>query len=207
MEIYATEEQQVQAIKDWWKKNGVSIIAGLVIGLAVVFGWRFYQSYQLEQKQAASSAYQSALDDYLTDPDQLGSAVDKLASGHYKSFAQLSLAKAFVEKQQYEEAAITLASIVANDDDPIRSFAALRLARVQGQLGQTDAALKTLEEITGVGFAATVATIRGDVLLQNGDVDGARTAYQAAIMAGAGNAQGSIQVKLDDLAELEVING
>ena len=33
MEVYTTEEQQVEVIKEWWKENGTSVIAGTVIGL------------------------------------------------------------------------------------------------------------------------------------------------------------------------------
>ena len=33
MEIYSTEEQQVEAIKSFWKENGSQIIVGAVLGL------------------------------------------------------------------------------------------------------------------------------------------------------------------------------
>ena len=31
MDVYKTEEEQVEAIKKWWQENGKSIIAGVVI--------------------------------------------------------------------------------------------------------------------------------------------------------------------------------
>ena len=37
MELYDTEEQQVEAIKDWWKENGKAVIFGAVIGLGGLF--------------------------------------------------------------------------------------------------------------------------------------------------------------------------
>ncbi|MEW8396328.1 MAG: tetratricopeptide repeat protein, partial [Candidatus Thiodiazotropha sp.] len=40
MSEYQTEEEQVEAIKRWWKENGTSVIAGLVIGLGGIFGWQ-----------------------------------------------------------------------------------------------------------------------------------------------------------------------
>ncbi|MGU3844696.1 YfgM family protein, partial [Vibrio diabolicus] len=43
MELYDTEEQQVEAIKDWWKENGKAVIIGAVVGLGGLFGWRYYQ--------------------------------------------------------------------------------------------------------------------------------------------------------------------
>ena len=43
MELYDSEEQQVEAIKDWWKENGKAVVLGVVVGLGGLFGWRYYQ--------------------------------------------------------------------------------------------------------------------------------------------------------------------
>ena len=57
MEVYTTEEQQVEVIKNWWKENGTSVIAGTVIGLVGLFGWRYYTEHQQTTQEAASQAY------------------------------------------------------------------------------------------------------------------------------------------------------
>jgi len=31
LDVYSTEEEQVEAIKKWWNENGKSIIAGIII--------------------------------------------------------------------------------------------------------------------------------------------------------------------------------
>lgn len=212
MEIYSTEEQQVQAIKDWWKKNGTSVIVGLVLGLGGVYGWKQYTSYQINQKQAASAAYQAALDSYAdsegSDPAVLSQSIEQLNAGsNYQDLAKLTLTKALVEKGEYDQAAQTLQSVVATSPEPIKSVAAIRLARVQAQLEQFDASLATLASVTSADYASIVAAIRGDVLLQSGDIQGARSAYQAAIAADAGRAESLIQMKLDDLTVLEASHG
>ena len=61
MELYDTEEQQVEAIKDWWKENGKAVALGAVVGLGGIFGWRYYQDMQVSAQDAASQAYTSAL--------------------------------------------------------------------------------------------------------------------------------------------------
>jgi len=38
---FSTEDEQVEAIKKWWKENGTSLIVGVVLGLSVLFGWRY----------------------------------------------------------------------------------------------------------------------------------------------------------------------
>ena len=35
---YETEEQQVEALKDWWAENGRAVIAGVVLGVVVIGG-------------------------------------------------------------------------------------------------------------------------------------------------------------------------
>jgi predicted negative regulator of RcsB-dependent stress response len=57
VEVYTTEEQQVEVIKNWWKENGTSVIAGTVIGLVGLFGWRYYNEMQQNNQEAASQAY------------------------------------------------------------------------------------------------------------------------------------------------------
>ena len=41
MDIYSTEEQQVDAIKQFWKDYGSSIIVGAVVGLGGLYGWNY----------------------------------------------------------------------------------------------------------------------------------------------------------------------
>ena len=62
MEQFATEEQQVEAIKRFWKDNGTAIIIGAVLGLGGLWGWRYYSDSQLEAKAQASVEYQQAVE-------------------------------------------------------------------------------------------------------------------------------------------------
>ena len=53
-----SEEEQLDAVKRWWKENGMSLIAGAVLAAAGVFGWNAWQNYQQGQAEAASMRYQ-----------------------------------------------------------------------------------------------------------------------------------------------------
>ena len=35
-----TEEQQIDAIKEWWNKNGNAVIVGAVLGIGALVGWK-----------------------------------------------------------------------------------------------------------------------------------------------------------------------
>ena len=58
MEIYETEEEQVAALKDWWKENGTSVITGVIAAVLIVAGWNFWQSHQKDKMSQASTVYQ-----------------------------------------------------------------------------------------------------------------------------------------------------
>ncbi len=79
----------------------------------------------------------------------------------------------------------------------------LRLARVQVQLKQADAALKTLDTIKGEGWAAIVADLRGEALLSKGDKQGARSAWEAGVKSDVTPALSEMmQMKINNLFHL-----
>ncbi|MFO7642581.1 MAG: tetratricopeptide repeat protein, partial [Candidatus Competibacteraceae bacterium] len=43
MEQY-NDDERVDDLKKWWKDNGASIIAGIVLGLIAIFGWQYWNS-------------------------------------------------------------------------------------------------------------------------------------------------------------------
>lgn len=50
MNMQLTEEEQVEALKKWWKENGTAVIVGVVIGISAVVGfwkWREYRDARL----------------------------------------------------------------------------------------------------------------------------------------------------------------
>ena len=57
MDVYNTEEEQVQAIKKWWKENSLSIIAGIVIGASILGGYSYWNKNKQMQAQQASVIY------------------------------------------------------------------------------------------------------------------------------------------------------
>ena len=36
MELYETEEQQVEALQKWWKENGTASLTGIGIGIVCI---------------------------------------------------------------------------------------------------------------------------------------------------------------------------
>ncbi|MCK2184010.1 YfgM family protein [Halomonas getboli] len=207
-----TEEEQLEAIKRWWKENGTSLIAGVVIAAAGVFGWNAWQDYQAGQAEAASATYQQLLtlssQDSLDDnarqqADHLTqSLIDDHGDSLYTDLARLLDARVAVGAGDIDAAASRLETLIANGDRPyLQGVARLRLARLQLAGDDAEAALATLDGDIPAPLAAQRADIRGDAHLALGDRDAARDAWQQALSLSAERDQSlyGVQLKLDDL--------
>ncbi|MGY3930771.1 Uncharacterized protein conserved in bacteria [Aeromonas encheleia] len=204
MEVYTTEEQQVEVIKSWWKENGTSVLAGTVIGLVGLFGWRYYNEHQLTSQEAASQAYNEMTAQLAKGDDAALEQAKSFITAHkgdaYAELAALQLAAAAVKANKLDLAVEQLTLVATGGDESLKPIAALRLARVLNDQGKADEALAQLAKINNDAFKAQVAEARGDVLLKQGKPEEAREAYQAAADAGGLQASAELKLKMDDLA-------
>ena len=209
IEGYETEEQQVDAIKQWWKDNGNTLVIGAVVGLAGLWGWRFYNDSVVEGQEQASRAYNDMLvkveaQGADTDLDSVQSFITANSDSNYAVLASLLLAKEAVVKKDFELAKSQLVQLQSqNEYAPLNPLINLRLARVEVELGQFDEALATLALVSEEGFVAKAEQIKGSVYLQQGEVDNARVAFQRAIDASTGRIDPVLQLQFDDIANAE----
>ncbi len=204
MEVYRTDEEQVEALKRWWEQNGRTAIIGVVVLLAAVFGWKSWQQHERNQAEFASITYELM----QSEPEKADERGRALLGSHpesgYATLAALSMARAALEAGRREEAAGHLRWAMEKGANPgLRLLARQRLARVQMDMGQGEAALATLDGGSdGAGFEAAYAETRGDILLSLGRRDEAREAYRKAL-DGYTEVPAKIalvEMKLDDLA-------
>lgn len=206
IEGYETEEQQVDAIKQWWKDNGNTLVIGAVVGLAGLWGWRFYNDSVIEGQEQASQAYTTMLAKFEAQGDDADTAtvesfIAENDSSNYAVLASLLLAKEAVAKGDFALAKTQLIKVQSqNSYEPLKPIINLRLARVEVELGQLDEALATLENVTEEGFYAKAEQVKGSIYLQQNDLDAARSAFQTAIEASEGRVDPILQLQFDDLA-------
>lgn len=208
MEIYQSEEEQVEAIKRWWRRNGSTVIAAVVVFLLSFAGWRFWMGQQQQEAEAASVAYEQMLSAVESgnapQARQRGRAlIDEYAGTPYAALASLYLARLAVEADDPDGAAAHLQAVIDNPVlEELGYMARMRLARVRLAQGDADAAMAVVGGEAPVGFAGPYAEIRGDIHLARGDRDEARAAYARALEAYTENPErrSLVQMKLDDLA-------
>jgi predicted negative regulator of RcsB-dependent stress response len=179
------EQEQLDSIKAFWKQYG-NLISGVLI---VVFGSiAAYNGYQWWQRDKSAQA--SAMFDEVEraakegDPAKISRAFtdmkDRFAGTTYAAQAGLLSAKALYDKGQAEQAKAPLEWVANNAaDDSYRAIAKLRLASLQFEAKNYDAALKLTEGLPKE-FDVLAADRRGDILLAQGKRDEAKAAFEAA---------------------------
>jgi predicted negative regulator of RcsB-dependent stress response len=202
---YETDDEKVEAIKAWWKENGVAIVMGVAIGLAAIVGWRYWGDYRDSVAGQASAVFDQVLANTATGQTeavvaQVRMLDDEFDATPYAALGALAEAKVLYESGQAEPAMASLARVIAAAPDPaLARIAALRLARIQVAEGRLDEAAKTVaDHDTSPEFAGDFAAVRGDIAAARGDTVAARAAYEQAIAAGTGFSQ-LIRLKLDNL--------
>ena len=183
------EQEQLDALKAFWNKQGNLITWVLVLVLAAFAGWNGWQWYQRDQAQKAAAMFDE-LDRAAAagDAERAGRVFADLRERYPRTaFAQqggLLAARVQFEKGQGDAARATLNWVADNAiEDEMRTVARLRLAALQAEAKQHDDALKTLAAAPAPGFEALVDDRRGDILLAQGKTAEARAAYQAAYKA------------------------
>jgi len=184
---FETEEQQVEAIKKWWKENGKAIILGAVLTLVAVGAGRYWFEYQSTRSESASVEYSQLLSELGQDNREAvvkrgEYLVNTYPKTGYAALAALIVAKARVEAGEMAAARSQLQWVIDNTPQAeLKDVARLRLARIQLAEGDAQQALATLSGIDSDVFAAAAEEIRGDAYMAMGDTGAARTAYQKAL--------------------------
>ena len=201
------EQEQVEALKAWWKENGKWVIGALVLGLLSFAGIRFWKSYQSGQAAEASKLYVEVLKQASSnDAKRVGDAADALVSRYgnsaYAPRAQLLAAQANLQARDIARAKVELQWVIEHASETgVQDTARLKLASVLLDEKKYDEALKQLDAVHPESFTGLFADLRGDVLSAQGKVAEARAAYQQAFDKTDAKSmyRNLIQLKMDGL--------
>jgi len=204
MDVYTTEEQQVEALKKWWKENGTSVLAGVGLGLAAIFGWRAWVAHQASVGEQASVVFEQLMMSVRIGAKESADRQAEVLTTNYEStpyavFGALAQARMMLEAGDSAGARTRLQWVLEHAGEAgLKQIARLRLARILLSEGDLDGATKVLGGADAGSFAGEFAHLRGDIAVAREDFAEARTAYQHALDNDVGNAA-LVQMKLDDL--------
>ncbi|WP_429945956.1 tetratricopeptide repeat protein [Bibersteinia trehalosi] len=199
-----TEEQQFEEAKSWLKQNGMPILMAIILALAASAGWNFWKNHQVEVSQKTSASYQQVMESYLQNPEKNTPLVEKFIADNqatnYAVFAQLEQAKQLVDKQDFTVAKNVLNQAIGNTDDAtLQNVIRFRLAAVEFQLQQFDAALATLAKIQDKAWDLRKQVFVGDILAAKGDKEAAKSAYEQAKANAPEDEHMLIDIRLNNL--------
>jgi len=213
VETYRTEDEQLAALKRWWKENGKSLVVGVLLAIAAVFGWQNWQASQQAAGEAASEIYFNLIEAVaLNDASQTstvmhlaGQLQDEHASLTYAQYGALLAAKQAADNSDFEQAEKQLSWAVDNAEKTtsVYKISLLRLARVivaQGGEEEQQRALALIENVDAGAHKATFEEMKGDLYLSLGRESDARNAYLTAVDAVEGAPRLVLNLKLTDLA-------
>ena len=191
-----TEEEQIEAFKNWWAENGLKTILGIFLIFGGYVGWQSYESKVASESQAASDIWQTIITTMNEAPDgnlsqenivSIHKNGDKLkneyGSTSYAHFAAAMKAKLAVEANNIELAVQELTWVLDNGaDNAFVPIITLRLAKLEASRKNYEEALKILENADPGTLKSSFEETKGDLYMVLERTDEAYTAYNSAIL-------------------------
>jgi predicted negative regulator of RcsB-dependent stress response len=179
------EQEQVDLIKQFWKKHGLTCVGSLVVLIVALSGWQIWKKRDAAAIDAASTNYQHLIEvSQAGDSDKVQKIANELIS-HYPKTVYAGMSSLFLAEQDIGSKEWALADqhlTFAKDHlkKPLQKIAILRLARVKMEENQPQAALSLLEKPEGE-FAPLFLLVRGDAYIQLNDRANAKLSYESGL--------------------------
>lgn len=211
MEIYDTEEEQLDALKRWWKENSKSTLVGLGLGITIILGWNYWQEYKKGQAEQASALYDQLLKaseaDKKDSAEKLAQRIqEQFSSTEYAAYTGLLQAKIKVQQGDVAAARKILEKVGSGSNKELSNVAKIRLVRLMMANKEYEQALQIINEVdpaTSVSFSGNYDELVGDLYVALDRLDQARTSYQNALRNGYQSQ--FLQLKIDDLTAHEKV--
>lgn len=201
------EQEQVDALKAWWKENGkwlITVVVLAVIGFSAVQYWK---SYKAKQAAEAATLYSEVLKQVASNDskrinDAVNALVDKYSGTAYAPRAQLLAVQANMQVRDFARAKAQLQWIIDHASEAgLQDTARLKLASLLLDEQDYTGAMKLLDAAHPEAFVGLYADLKGDVFNAQGKTDEARAAYKQAFEKTDPKSvyRNLIQLKLDAL--------
>ena len=189
MDENLSELERLEMVKKWWQENYQAIIAGALLAVVIVGGWRYWQ-YRTQSRSQTASALFGQLNESITKKDSVTASKfgDQLMNDYsdtpYAAQAALALAADAANNGKATDGVQKLEWVMQHSkDEGLKLLARLRAARLKLSTGDAQAAIAELSGVDGDGFAPLYDELRGDAYVKLGKMEDARGAYQKALSA------------------------
>ena len=208
MSVYRTEEEQLENIKNWWKRHStlITLVFSLILLCFSVYKyWTWHQEKNLAQ---ASNAYEQMMVAFANqNPKEVKAYANQLINEYsktvYADVARMIKAKLLIDKEHIDDAKKLLEQVVLNSHvNALKQVARIRVARLLASEKSYDKALNQLSTVEDVAYMPLINELKGDIFAATGNFQQAILSYKEAIsevrMHGMGNL--FLEMKTNELA-------
>jgi predicted negative regulator of RcsB-dependent stress response len=207
-----SEKEQLEEMRAWWSENGRFVMGGVVLGVAIIFGWNQWRASIEATQLEASNLFEEVMTAVGNgDADAAELAADYLFENYqqtvYPDQTRLAMARLYMDKGRDQDAVEVLRGlIVEGEETEIQLLGRLRLAKVLLFQNKPDEVVELLKDRGESGFTARYSEVLGDAYVAQGNYAEAQTAYllalgeQPALQTIDNNL---VQLKLNDLPDLD----
>lgn len=201
------EQEQVDALKAWWKENGKWLVAVVVLAAIGFSAVQYWRGYQVKQAAAAATLYAEVLNQVATNDtkrinDAVSALVDKYSGTAYAPRAQLLAVQANMQAKDFARVKVQLQWIIDHASETgLQDTARLKFASLLLDEQDYAGTMKLLDAAHPEAFVGLYADLKGDVFNAQGKTDEARAAYKQAFEKTDPKSvyRNLIQLKLDAL--------
>lgn len=205
--IDSHEQEQLDALKAWWKDNRKWLITVLVVAVAGYAAMSYWKIYQGKQSAEAATLYAEVLKQVVSNDakrinDSAAALVAKYGNTAYAPRAQLLAVQANIQVKDMALAKSQLEWVIAHaSESGLQDTARLKLSSILLDEKKYDEAIKLLDATHPDAFVGLYADLKGDVLAAQGKTEDARAAYKLAFdkIDSKSAYRNLIQLKLDGL--------
>ena len=195
MADHLSEEEQLEAFKNWWKEYWVSVVVPILVAAGSYFLWNVWQENKQAKAEMGSIQYQELVKVLEVQPGQelprekkaeaqvlAEEIISEFSKSLYADHANMVLARFAMEDKNPDEAVEYLTHVVEHGKNKaMTQLASVRLARIKISQGDYDGAISLVSTAPGAAYKSLYAEVRADALASKGQLAEANTAYQEAL--------------------------
>jgi len=187
MTDFVNDQDRAEAIKKWIATYGSTIVIAVIVGLGLMYGYKYWHKRQIQNKEEASMSFQQLLampikDNLKPYQDEAKSIITNFPNTPYADMASFFLVKSYVDNKQYKNAISQLQWVIDNaSSNQFKQIAVLRLARIYLFNHDYEKASTLLTKVYDSAFAVMIDELKGDIALAKGNIDKAKTLYAKAM--------------------------
>jgi predicted negative regulator of RcsB-dependent stress response len=180
------EQEQLDALRAWWKQNGQIVTMAVGAAFVGLIGYQSWTYYQHQQSLKASAQYEALTQLDIKDIKQVrtvsGQIMENFSGSPYAARAALMAARANYEAGDVKSARSQIEWALSHaSEDSVKAIAQLQLAALQVEEKKYDDALKTLNDKHEPSFDGLFADLKGDILVAQNKPGEAKKAYAEAL--------------------------